>query len=341
MLTVDTPLGRDAFGVAGFSGREEISSLFDFSLDLVARERPRDPVRADRRPAADGDAHAAGGDAALLQRGRLAPDAGRAAPARHAVPRRGRAVALAPDAERGLRIFQQKTVPDILRQVFSSTPDADVVRAHRHALRRATTASSTARPTSTSSSRLMEEEGIFYFFRHDRRRAHAGARRHAATRSRALGTFPFDRDRPTNRAPRDRLAEDAGAALGQGDALGLTSFELPHGAPRGQPRRSAESRAGRQVDAPAAARRQRAARALRLPGRLRPAVRRHRPGRRRPAGRPAEDLPRGTAGRRDPDAGGGGAEPRRDRRLDVPRRLTSGHTVHAARATSTPTARTC
>ena len=36
MLTVDTPLGRDAFTVAAFSGREGISSLFDFSLDLVA-----------------------------------------------------------------------------------------------------------------------------------------------------------------------------------------------------------------------------------------------------------------------------------------------------------------
>ena len=36
MLTVDTPLGRDAFGVTGFSGRESISSLFDFRLDLVA-----------------------------------------------------------------------------------------------------------------------------------------------------------------------------------------------------------------------------------------------------------------------------------------------------------------
>ena len=70
-----------------------------------------------------------------------------------------------------------------------------------------------------------------------------------------------------------------------------------------------DSVAGREGDPQAEGRRQREARALRLPGRVRPAFRRDRPRGRRAAGGPAEDLPGQPADGRAPDGGGDGRQP--------------------------------
>ena len=86
-------------------------------------------------------------------------------------------------------------------------------------------------------------------------------------------------------------------------------FELPHKHLEATRRSRTRVTAGK-VDAQAEGRRQRQARDLRLPRRLRPALRRRRQGRRRAAGRAPEDLQGQQADRRDPHAGGGVREPR-------------------------------
>jgi len=44
VLTVSTPLGPNVFTLAGFSGREEISRLFSFQLDLLLENESHAPL---------------------------------------------------------------------------------------------------------------------------------------------------------------------------------------------------------------------------------------------------------------------------------------------------------
>ncbi len=197
MLTVDTPLGRDAFGVTGFSGRESVSSLFDFRLDLVApndRAIPFEqivgqPLTVTLTPPSGTPRYFNGVVSRLTQGVRLPQGTQYRA---EVVPslwflRRNT----------GSRIFQQKTVPDILRLVLASIPaqtsfeltDTHFARDYCVQYRES---------DFDFVSRLMEEEGIWYFFRHedgkhtlvlaDARRAQPG-----------IGTFPFDLSGPQNR----------------------------------------------------------------------------------------------------------------------------------------------
>lgn len=166
LLTVTTPLGADAFLLVGFSGREELSRPFSFTLDLVTDQTvaPADLV----------------GKPIGWQV--VFPDES---------PRkfhgRVRSLAVGPAVGRGLRsyraevvpwlwfltraadckIFQNLSVTDIIKAVFDGFGFTDY--------RVDTTGSYTAREYCVQYretafafvSRLMEEEGIFYRFEYE------------------------------------------------------------------------------------------------------------------------------------------------------------------------------
>ncbi len=111
--------------------------------------------------------------------------------------------------------------------------------------------------------------------------------------------------RDARRQPDLGVAQGAAVEVGEGAPVGPQLRAASQG-PRG-----AEADAGfgaiRQGDAQAQAGRQRRLRAVRLAGRVRPAVRRGGQGWRRTPGRPGEDLPRQRTDGADPDGGGDGA----------------------------------
>ena len=120
------------------------------------------------------------GEAALLPRPRapVRPARPRGRPRRPIAPRSCRGSGFS-RCRRDCRIFQQKTVPDIVKKVFNDCGVTDVQREASPARTpRATTACSIARRDLAFMSRLLEEEGIFYFFEHTDK-AHARARRRA------------------------------------------------------------------------------------------------------------------------------------------------------------------
>ncbi len=163
LLTVSTPLGPDAVLLAGFSGREELSRPFAFTLDLVT-DQPVAPADFVGQPVGWRVVY---------------PDE---AP-RH-FHGRVKSLAVGPLVGRGLRsyraevvpwlwfltrttdckIFQNQSVPDILKAVFG----AFGFTAFRDALTGTYTAREYCVQYRESAfafvSRLMEEEGIFYTF---------------------------------------------------------------------------------------------------------------------------------------------------------------------------------
>lgn len=163
LLTVSTPLGADAVLLVGFSGREELSRPFSFTLDLVTN-RPIAPADFVGQPV--GWSVVYPDESPRLFHGRV------------------KSLAVGPLVGRGLRsyraevvpwlwfltrttdckIFQNQSVPDIIKAVFSALGFGD--------FRDALTGSYSPREYCVQYretafafvSRLMEEEGIFYTF---------------------------------------------------------------------------------------------------------------------------------------------------------------------------------
>jgi len=164
-LTVDTPLGRDAFVLVGFSGTEALSQLFRFELDLVASNEPVPFERIVGQPVTVTLAPPSG--AATRFNGLVSRfSAGQ----RDATSTRYRAEVVPwlwlLTRTTDSRVFQQLTVPEVVRRVLAelqvpasfelerSYPARDYCVQYRET-------------DFDFVSRLMEEEGIFYFFRHD------------------------------------------------------------------------------------------------------------------------------------------------------------------------------
>ena len=153
-MSVDTPLGTDALLLETLTGTESLSELFRFELGLLAPAGTAvafdkmlgQPVTV--RLPLDGGTRFVNG---IVSRFAQGPEV-RGAAAGDATFVRYRAE-MVPELwllarQARSRIFQQMTVPDILKKVLTGL-DVDV-RAHRAPTSRATTACSTARPTSTS-----------------------------------------------------------------------------------------------------------------------------------------------------------------------------------------------
>ena len=162
-LTVTTPLGKDTLLLVGLSGTEAISQLFRYQLELVATNEtnvPFDqilgkPVTAHIMAPGGDKRHVSGICCRFVQGGR---DATFTSYRAEIVPEFWFLTRKAQS-----RIFQQKTVPQILQAVFQGLktramlqgnyPPRDYCVQYRET-------------DFNFASRLMEEEGIFYFFKH-------------------------------------------------------------------------------------------------------------------------------------------------------------------------------
>ena len=162
-ISITTPLGPDVLLLVGFSGREAISQLFDFRLDLVAANDAPVPFEALLgQPVNVALALPSGGNrffGGVVSRfgqgartGRYTSYRAEVVPALWFLTRR-----------QASRIFQQMSVPDILKRVLAGV-DVDFQLQATYQPRDYCVQ---YRETDFNFvSRLMEEEGIFYFFEH-------------------------------------------------------------------------------------------------------------------------------------------------------------------------------
>jgi type VI secretion system secreted protein VgrG len=189
-LLVDTPLGRDVFTLVGFSGREAISQLFRFQLDLVG---PNEPVPFEEivgQPVTvtiqlpSGTGRHFHGIVSRFSQGRR--DATTTLYDAEVVPwlwlltRRTAS-----------RSFQHLSVPDIVRELLAGTPVQSSFELQAEYPARDYCVQ--YRETDFDFvSRLMEEEGIQYFFRHDEDK-HTLVLSDRSPAAPSVGTFAFDR----------------------------------------------------------------------------------------------------------------------------------------------------
>ena len=192
------------------------------------------------------------------------------------------------------RIFQQISVPDILKKVLDGP-------------RRRYEIQGTFQPRDYCvqyretdfdfASRLMEEEGIYYFFRHT-------ADGHTMVVANTPQSHPdapgpdaliFESSRRAARRGPGHAWEKAQELRSGKFTLWDHCFELPHKHLEADQTIQSACRSG-QVSHKLQLGRQRRAGALRLPRRVRPAVRRRRPRRRRPAGGARRRSSRTTSG---------------------------------------------
>jgi len=169
VLRVDTPLGPDALLLERFAGREALSEPFRYRLDLLAEAGT--PVPFDgllgrgasvRLTLPDGATrHFHGIINRLTQDGQVPGSAGAATFVRYRaelVPR----LWLLTKRVRS-RIFQQSSVPDILRAVLAGLDVSYQIQGAFHPRDHCT---QYRESDFHFAGRLMEEEGIYYFFRH-------------------------------------------------------------------------------------------------------------------------------------------------------------------------------
>lgn len=162
-LTLTTPLGPDVLLLAGFTGREAISQLFHFQLDLLA-ENERDvpfekllgqQITVELSLPGRSKRHFNG----IVSRfGQGARDATFTTYHAEVVPWLWLLT-----RKQQSRIFQHISVPDIVRRVFEGR---DVSFALQGSYEPRVYCVQYRETDFNFASRLMEEEGIFYFFQH-------------------------------------------------------------------------------------------------------------------------------------------------------------------------------
>jgi len=166
-LAIDTPLGRDVLLLTSFSGHEEISRLFSFRLAVVSAQDSISPQAlmgkklsfSVRLP--DGSPRFFNGYVSRFSEGE-----------RSSGLRRYEAEIvpwlwfLTRTAD--CRIFQNKSVPDIIKQVFQDLGFSDFETGEIKGTHEPWEYCVQYRETDFNFvSRLMEQEGIFYYFRHE------------------------------------------------------------------------------------------------------------------------------------------------------------------------------
>jgi len=165
VLQITTPLGDDALQLVAFTGREELSRLFSFELQLVSDNDSLKPADLVGKNATwsialkDGSQRFFNGWISKF----FAGDAEQG--------RREYRLEMVPwlwflTRTTDCRIFQQKSVPDILKQVFGDLgfSDFEINCKGNHPTREYCV--QYRENDFEFVSRLMEEEGIFYFFKH-------------------------------------------------------------------------------------------------------------------------------------------------------------------------------
>jgi len=166
LITIDTPLGKDVLLLRGFHGREAISGLFQFELDLLSESRSvtfDDVVGKNvtlRISLADASDRYWNGFVSRFSQGPYEQGLTQY----HAV--------MVPwlwflTRTADCRIFQNKKAPDIIKQIFKDLGFSDYkLQLYGDFVEREYCVQ--YRETDFNFvSRLMEEEGIFYFFEHE------------------------------------------------------------------------------------------------------------------------------------------------------------------------------
>jgi type VI secretion system secreted protein VgrG len=162
-LSVKTPLGDDELLLVGFSGHEGISHLFDYSLDLIAKNEtsiPFENLLAKKVTVSLETTKAQkrffNGVVRRVSQGHR--DATFTSYRMEVVPQFWLLT-----KKIQCRIFQQKTVPEILKSVLDGL---DVVFQIQGTFAPREFCAQYRESDFNFASRLMEEEGIFYFFKH-------------------------------------------------------------------------------------------------------------------------------------------------------------------------------
>lgn len=164
-IGIETPLGQDALILRSFQGREEISKLFAFELDLVSEEAT---IKYDdivgqvvtvRVNLADGSSRYWNGYVSrFVQAGQ---DSNVAVYHATVVP-----WLWFLDQTTDCRIFQSKSAPDIIKQIFQEYGFKDFSLSLYGDFVKRDYCVQYRESDFNFVSRLMEEEGIFYFFQH-------------------------------------------------------------------------------------------------------------------------------------------------------------------------------
>ncbi|MGE8411277.1 MAG: type VI secretion system Vgr family protein [Pseudomonas sp.] len=169
LVHVDSPLGEDVLLLQGMEGSEELGRLFHYELDLTSEDRA---IRFDQllgKPMSLGLELPSGGKRyfhgiacscrQLTGHGQFA----------------GYRVSLRPwlwllTRTSDCRIFQNKTVPDIIKQVFRDLGFSDFEDSLSASYREWEYCVQYRETSFDFVSRLMEQEGIYYYFRHEKDR---------------------------------------------------------------------------------------------------------------------------------------------------------------------------
>jgi type VI secretion system secreted protein VgrG len=163
-MAVTTPLGKDKLLLVGFTGQESISRLFNFQLDMIAlneEEIAFDKLLGQkmtvRMNLPSGEKRYFNGICNRVSQGEQ--DGDFTTYRMEIVPELWKLTKKAQS-----RIFQQKSVPDILREVLKGLSVDYQIRGNFHPRDFCVQYRET---DFNFASRLMEEEGIYYFFTHD------------------------------------------------------------------------------------------------------------------------------------------------------------------------------
>ncbi|HBD09961.1 MAG TPA: type VI secretion system tip protein VgrG, partial [Syntrophobacteraceae bacterium] len=172
-ISVDTPLGRDVLCLLGFKGHEEISTPFQFELEMVSENHNISFESIVGKNVtisvvlADGSVRFFNGIVAGFRQGSGGEQAG-------SDPRYSFYNAtMVPwvwllSRYANVRIFQEMTTPDIVEKIFSDRGFSDFKRQLQGDYKKRTYCVQYRETDFNFISRLLEEEGIFYYFEHER-----------------------------------------------------------------------------------------------------------------------------------------------------------------------------
>jgi type VI secretion system secreted protein VgrG len=165
-LVLKTPLGEDVIELTAFSGIEEFSRLFSYHLEMVSHNTAVEPAQIVGKPVSFG-VKLANGDPRWFNgfvNRFFASDEDQKG-------RRNYRAEVVPwlwflTRTSDCRIFQNKSVPDIIQQIFKDLGFSDFAVQFKGQHPQRTYCVQYRETDFDFVSRLMEEEGIFYFFKH-------------------------------------------------------------------------------------------------------------------------------------------------------------------------------
>src|ERR1041385_7496651 len=189
-IAIATPLGQDVLLLRGFTGLEKISQLFEFDLDLLSENdsvKFQDLVGKNvtlRLFDASGGDRCWNGIISRLSQGsrdrRLTAYRAQMVPWLWFLTRTA-----------DCRIFQNQTVPDIIKKIFSDLGFKDFELRLYGSFTPRDYCVQYRETDFNFVSRLMEEEGIFYYFRHEDGK-HVLVLSDSPAGASNVGAFPFD-----------------------------------------------------------------------------------------------------------------------------------------------------